>query len=96
MLAKKGEGLSINMVIMIVLGLIALTIAVLFLRGQITKGADKYSDISGSLDKCEGFLSGRKCMAGCSPSKIINPLGDGWADCGKTEALKDKKICCEV
>jgi len=93
---KKAAGLSINMVILIVLGLIALIIAVVFLRTQVTKGAEKYESISESLDKCEGFLKGRECKASCPAGKEIRPIAGAWADCGKEEGKKDKPKCCEV
>ena len=93
---KKGVSLQVNMIIIIVLGLIALVIAIVFLRTQITKGAEKYEEIGAALEKCEGLFKNRECMASCpSPEQKVRPIGSGWADCGKGEKI-GKPDCCEV
>lgn len=97
MFNKKGVSLERNLIILLVLGMIVLVIAVIFIKTQVTKSAQKYDDISSDLDKCESFLGNRKCRTSCDGfGKEVRPIGStGWADCGKGD-LEGKTKCCEV
>ena len=93
---KKGQGMSVQTVVMIVLGLIVLVILVMVVRQQVTGGAKKYTEIGKEAtikaDKCGSFILGRSCSdSPCDTSKgfeqVYSPSGK-WTD-------KDCNYCCQ-
>ena len=93
---NKKATLAINIIIFFVISLAVLIISIVFFKTQMTKGAEKYERISEGLDKCEGFLKGRKCMSTCPPGKEVRSISGEWADCGKEKGKENKPYCCEV
>ena len=92
---KKGQGMSIQTVVMIILGLVVLAIIVLVVRQQVTGGAKRYTNISLEseikIDKCSAFFLNRACSDNpCDTSKgfeeVYSPTGT-WTDC-------PNKQCC--
>ena len=92
---KKGGEMSIQAIIMIVLGLVVLVILIIVFRGQIGKGTLKYQNLSEEAFQeakgkvCEGFLLGRECMPTSCSTGYRKALGKGWTDCNQGE------VCCE-
>ena len=90
---KKGVELSIQAIIVLVLGLIVLVILIIVIRGQIGKGTLKYTNITAEAekefkgDRCTGFLLPRICADSCPKGYEID-LGTGFKDC-------KLKHCCE-
>ncbi|MBS3135417.1 hypothetical protein J4401_00475 [Candidatus Woesearchaeota archaeon] len=96
---KKGD-LSINMIIMIVLGLIVLIILIAVFKEQITKGAEAFLGIGKDAKdgaegkKCMTFAATRKCVSSGNPPKCDEgwreypPGQDKFTDC-------TRGICCE-
>lgn len=74
--SKKAQGLSLNMLILIVLGVIVLLVA-LFL---FTKQASTLSDNTAVDSYC--IKSGGICKSNCAPNKEISSAPkSGWSDC---------------
>jgi len=89
---KKGQGMSINVLVMAVLGIVVLIIIIMVVRNQITEGSARFTAIGekadiGSLDKCDNIILGRSCVPQnqCQggASRIMGTL-----DCGT-------EICCQ-
>ena len=96
---RKGQGMSINTIVLAVLALVVLVLLIFLVRNQLQKGSQKYLNISGeaetqarSKDICETMfaLRSRTCLASCDPTKY-NDLGTNWQDC-KTKGGH----CCEA
>lgn len=91
---KKGAEFAVGTVIMIVLGLVVLIILILVVRQQVTKGAEKYTDIGEQATQtnlCNNLVFGRACYEDACPENMrqaSTPPG-GWTDCERP------KICCE-
>lgn len=93
---KKGVQLSIQTMILIVLGLIVLVLLIWIIRGQISKGGSQYWNISETAmeeaksNKCKsGFFTHRQCAASCG--SIVDDYF--WHNIGKMGCPSG--ICCE-
>lgn len=98
---KKAVELSVQTMIIVVLGLIVLVVLIFLLRGQISKGASQYFKIGESAAKeastteCEsGLFVERKC----APNNCVGlDSGFNWKAVGIRGC--DKKgsgqVCCE-
>lgn len=93
---KKGVQLSIQTMILIVLGLIVLVLLIWIIRGQISKGGSQYFNISetaageAKMDKCKsGFFTRRQCAGSCG--SIVDDYF--WHNIGKLDCKTG--TCCE-
>ena len=93
---KKGVELSIQAVIVLVLGLIVLVILIVVVRSQIMKGTERYTTIGKEAEKeftdqCAGIFRQRTCEAACTTGfKEVLPVPkNGWTDCESGES------CCK-
>ncbi|MDO8660538.1 MAG: hypothetical protein Q7K43_01490 [Candidatus Woesearchaeota archaeon] len=104
---KRAASLTVETIIVAALGLIALVLLGLLFKSQITKtsqtlfgiGEDAQNEARGT-NKCESFLSARKCLNVCESSpttsdgrsinwrEAIPPPGENW-NCVQG------KFCCE-
>ncbi len=95
---KKGQGLPVNTMILIILGLVVLVIIIILVQQQVKKGSTKYTNLSDEAeirsDKCGNLFMGRACSNSCDPAKgqkqVYRPTGD-WEDCKEQK----KAACCE-
>lgn len=88
--------LSINTIIVIVLGLLVLVILIFILQKYIHEGTQKYFNLSEEAEKqiraddvCEKMFSGRVCLPSCNNTV---DLGAEWKDC----KLKAGTRCCQT
>ncbi len=95
---KKGQGLPVNTMILIILGLVVLVIIIILVQQQVKKGSTKYTNLSDEAeirsDKCGNLFMGRGCASSCDLAKgqrqVYSPTGE-WEDCKKA----GKAACCE-
>ena len=95
---KRGQGLSIQTIVIAALALVVLVILIFVIRGQIQKGTQKYINISSEAelqsrakDRCQTMFSGRECFKDKCPDKGYIEMPGTWPDC--TEMGRSK--CCE-
>ncbi|MEM4247462.1 MAG: hypothetical protein QXF14_04025 [Candidatus Woesearchaeota archaeon] len=97
---KRGQGLSINTIILAVLGLVVLVLLILIVRTQLQKGSQKYVNITGEAEKearakdvCETIfaLRSRQCAEPGKCPANYQPLSGSWQDC-----QAPKSVCCEA
>jgi len=93
---KKGVQLGLQAVIIATLGLVVLIILIMIIRGQLTKGTARYTNISLEAEKefragnrCAVILSGRFCSDACTAPSYKQVPGT-YEDCKGS-----KKNCCE-
>lgn len=94
--AKKGE-ISLQMIILAILGLVTLIILIFVFKDQIGNVSQKYFGIINQTeaeskgDICETMFGGRRCQTSCdepdSGKPYIYDLGTGYKDC------KGQKCC---
>jgi len=88
---KRGQGFSINTIVMIVVGLVAVVIVILLFRQQITTGSGQYEQISQGTgleaDRCFNLIEGRSCAENCPEG--YESVGGSWKDCDRGEQ------CCK-
>jgi hypothetical protein len=98
---KRGQGLSINTIVIAALSLVVLVILIFVVRTQLQKGTQKYTGITKEAetearakDICETLfaLKSRVCMPSCDQQKFTD-LGTNWADCTKKGSGYH---CCEA
>lgn len=94
---KKGVELSIQTMILIALGVIVLVLLIWIIRGQISKGASQYWNISetatgeAKADKCKaGFFTHRDC-GDCGTMESSSDYY--WHNIGKMDCKTG--TCCE-
>lgn len=92
---KKGE-ISLQMIILAILGLVALIILIFVFKDQIGRVSKTYFGITEQVEAeskgevCESLFGGKKCMAACDETYKHN-LGTDFSDC---KAMQGKPICC--
>ena len=97
---KKALEMAMGTIVAVVLGLIVLVILIIFVQQQVAKGGQKIGTIEQeaefAVDKCQSLIKGTFCSKeACTGEYENNPAPPGgWADCGKTKELEDKKNCC--
>ena len=96
---KKAVQLSIQTMIIVILGLIVLVVLIFLIRGQISKGAAQYFKIGESAAKeaatdiCEsGLFVERQCSANCAD--LTKNSKYYWKSIGIRGCTKGE-ICCE-
>ena len=88
---KKGAEFAVGTIVMLVLGLVVLVILILVVRQQITKGAEKYTDIREEATIKKECTSPRTCSNECRPDQHeVFSLTGVWANCGPNQS------CCEA
>jgi hypothetical protein len=101
---KRGQGMSINTIVLAVLALVVLVILIFLVRTQLQKGSQKYLNISGEAENeakskniCETMFSlkSRTCMSAsdCTTNIKGTPWPGPWQDC---EKKAPGSICCEA
>lgn len=93
---KKGVELSINTMIIVILGLVVLVVLFYAIQRGITGGTNKYFNFSQEAENqlkaentCAKMFSGRMCYQSACPASYVEISGD-WEDC-----KKNSRICCE-
>jgi hypothetical protein len=88
---KRGQGLPVSTIILIVLGLVVLVILILVVRQQVTRGASRYEEIGKEVeiraDKCYNIIEQRSCAKSCPEG--YRPVSGTWSDC------KSGEVCCQ-
>jgi len=95
---KKGQGLSVTTMVLIALGLIALTILSIILYQSTTRGASKYQELGEQAiikeGECKSIVLQRDCWEECKADmglrEVYSPVG--WKDCAD---FTDREHCCE-
>lgn len=97
-LKKRGEGMTMNTLVIAILSLIVLVIMIFVFKGQIGKTSSSYTTIaeesekSAKKDSCGGFLDfDRKCADDCSK---IEPKGT-WTSTSEGTCPDNSQFCCE-
>ena len=95
--SKKAE-ISLQMIILAILGLVTLVILIFVFKDQIGNVSQKYFGIVNQTeaeskgDICETMFGGRRCQTSCdepgSDKPYIYDLGTGYKDC------KAGEKCC--
>ncbi len=95
---KKAVQLSIQTMILVILGLIVLVVLIFLIRGQISKGASQYFDIGesaakeASIKECSsGLFVERKCAPSCTG--LTQNSKYYWKSVGIRNCKEE--ICCE-
>lgn len=91
---KKGQGLPINTMILIILGLIVLGALIWVFQTQIRKGIAGYEQVGEqgkiTADKCANLILQRSCADSCPDNyKAVPTPPSGWKDTGGCTT------CCE-
>lgn len=98
---KRGQGLSINTIVLAALALVVLVLLIFLVRNQLQKGSQKYTGIESEAEKqakadyCESLfaLHPRKCSAkNCADVANSQPLQGSWADCKGEKGT----TCCQL
>ncbi len=80
---KKGQGLSLNAVVIAAIVLIVLVVLIMIFTGQFAKFAQMFGDTETS---CAGY-GGRWCSESCGEHRVteadLEPVPDGKTDCCK-------------
>jgi len=103
---KRAASLTVETIIVAALGLIALVLLGLLFKSQITKtsqtlfgiGEDAQNEARGT-NKCESFLSARKCLNACETQLASDGRSIIWRDAipppGENWNCAQGKLCCE-
>lgn len=96
---RRGQGLSIQTIVLAALALFVLVLLILLVRTQLQKGSQKYLNISGEAEKearakniCETMfaLRSRVCANTCPQNYVALP--GQWEDCKPPKGT----TCCEA
>ncbi len=87
--------MSVQTVVLIILGLLVLAILFVVVRQQVTSGAKKYTELGSQAEikegQCANVIIGRWCAEDCAKDGGKQVPGV-WNDCTKASATAK---CCE-
>jgi hypothetical protein len=86
---KRAQGLSVNMMILIALGLIVLVIAALMFTRSARTGAEQSSNCEFLGGTCKPYSPDQN---GQAPANICDPDGRAFGNCKDTQT--QKFVCC--
>jgi hypothetical protein len=105
---KRGQGLSLNTIVLAVLALIVLFLLIWLFRTHLQKGSQKYVNITSEAEReartkeiCESMfaLRTRNCVeseAACTGKGLgFNPVKGAWSDCN-AKYKTATSVCCEA